>query len=90
MAWLFWHDYPFCPDANVVVFVCAIFWRLLCFGLRKTKIGVSFWIIAFFVAMSIIVGFLPQIGHKFALSRIIFFCSLFLSGSYCSKVAGYR
>ena len=61
------------------------FWRLIYAGMCRIGIKVSWYLIFSIVLISLLVGYVPWVGRKFALSRFIFFAPYFFLGILTQK-----
>lgn len=80
-----WLDYSILnllikPSPMLWYLFVLFFWRLIYAGMCRLGIKVSVYLIISIVVLSIIAGFVPWIGRKFAFSRFIFFAPYFFLG----------
>lgn len=62
------------------------FWRLLLAGMSRIGMKVSWQFILLLVLVSVLAGFVPWIGRRFALNRFLFFAPYFFLGVLLQRI----
>lgn len=75
------------PGPMLWYLIALLFWRLIYAGMCRLGIRVSWHMILFLIILSVLAGFVPWIGRRFALSRFLYFAPYFFLGTMVKEVA---